>query len=98
MPATPEALARQKIDRLLIAAGWIVCDAKAVDLYAARGVAIREFEHSSGHGRAAGVIRAKWVGATLTLVEIQSGRYAKGMPASLPGAALSPLEASEFTA
>jgi type I restriction enzyme R subunit len=35
-------------------------------------------------GKAAGVIEAKKVGATLTGVEIQSTRYAQGLPASLP--------------
>ncbi|MBX3717036.1 MAG: DEAD/DEAH box helicase family protein [Burkholderiales bacterium] len=94
MPGTPEAQARQEIDRLLEAAGWHVCDAKAVNLHAARGVAIREFELTAGHGtadyllyvdgKAAGVIEAKKVGATLTGVEVQSGRYAKGLPANLP--------------
>jgi len=94
LPGTPEAQARQEIDRLLEAAGWHVCDAKAVNLHAARGVAIREFELTAGHGtadyllyvdgKAAGVIEAKKVGATLTGVEVQSGRYAKGLPASLP--------------
>ncbi|MBX3673101.1 MAG: DEAD/DEAH box helicase family protein [Burkholderiales bacterium] len=94
MPGTPEAQARQEIDRLLEAAGWHVCDARAVNLHAARGVAIREFELTAGHGtadyllyvdgKAAGVIEAKKVGATLTGVEVQSGRYAKGLPPSLP--------------
>jgi len=35
-------------------------------------------------GKAAGVIEAKKVGATLTGVEIQSARYAKGLPGTLP--------------
>ncbi len=35
-------------------------------------------------GKAAGVIEAKKAGATLTGVEIQSTRYAQGLPASLP--------------
>ena len=35
-------------------------------------------------GKAAGVVEAKKVGATLTGVEVQSGRYAQGLPASLP--------------
>jgi type I restriction enzyme R subunit len=94
MPATPEAQAREEIDRLLMAAGWHVCGVKDANIHAARGVAIREFELASGHGtadyllyvdgKAAGVIEAKKVGATLTGVEIQSGRYAKGLPAALP--------------
>ncbi len=35
-------------------------------------------------GKAAGIIEAKKVGATLTGVEIQSAKYAQGLPASLP--------------
>lgn len=89
-----EQAARQNIDNLLRKAGWHVCDLAAADLHAARGVAIREFPLASGFGKAdyllyldgqaAGVIEAKKEGATLTGVEIQSGRYAKGLPPSLP--------------
>jgi type I restriction enzyme R subunit len=89
-----EERARLEIDRLLSAAGWAVQDLKAANLHAARGVAIREFPLESGHGAAdyllyidgsaAGVVEAKKQGATLTGVEIQSGRYAQGLPASLP--------------
>jgi type I restriction enzyme R subunit len=86
--------ARQEIDRLLVAAGWALQDLAAVNLHAARGVAIREFPLDAGHGfadyllyvdgRACGVIEAKKAGATLTGVEAQSARYAQGLPASLP--------------
>jgi hypothetical protein len=38
-----EQQARGNIDVLLEAAGWYVCDAAAVNIHAARGVAIREF-------------------------------------------------------
>lgn len=91
---SPEARARQRIDELLGAAGWHVCDYKTADLHAARGVAIREFELAAGHGtadyllyvdgKAAGVVEAKKAGATLTGVETQSARYATGLPAALP--------------
>ncbi len=90
----PEERARQSIDRLLTAAGWAVQDFKAADLTAARGVALREFELNPGYGtadyllyidgKAAGVIEAKKQGATLTGVEVQSGKYAQGLPATLP--------------
>ena len=92
--ATAEQRAREEIDRLLIAAGWSIQDFKAADIHAARGVAIREFVLDAGQGfadyllyvdgKAAGVIEAKKQGATLTGVEIQSARYAKGLPATLP--------------
>jgi type I restriction enzyme R subunit len=45
---TPEALARQTIDQKLTAAGWIVQDFKALNLGAGQGVAVREFQTSSG--------------------------------------------------
>jgi type I restriction enzyme R subunit len=91
MPAEHEA--RQLIDQLLTAAGWHVCDLADANIHAARGVVIREFP-LPGHGfadylfyvdgKAAGVIEAKKAGTTLTGVETQSDRYAKGLPASLP--------------
>ena len=91
---TPEARARQSIDALLAAAGWHVCNVADANIHAARGVAIREFPLNPGHGfadyllyidaKAAGVIEAKKTGATLTGVEVQSARYAQGLPASLP--------------
>ena len=91
---TPEARARQSIDALLAAAGWHVCNVADANIHVARGVAIREFPLNPGHGfadyllyidaKAAGVIEAKKEGATLTGVEVQSARYAQGLPASLP--------------
>ena len=91
---TPEAKARISIDALLVAAGWHVCDMGQANIHAARGVAIREFPLNSGYGfadyllyidgKAAGVIEAKKEGATLRGVEVQSARYAQGLPASLP--------------
>jgi len=93
-PNTPEARARANIDALLAAAGWAVQDLKHANLHEARGVAIREFPLNPGFGfadyllyvdgKACGVIEAKKEGATLSGVELQSGRYAQGLPASLP--------------
>lgn len=89
----PEQQAREEIDRLLIAAGWHVCDANAANIHASRGVAIREFP-LPGHGfadyllyvdgKAAGVIEAKKQGVTLSGVETQSDKYTKGLPDGLP--------------
>lgn len=91
---TPEAKARQTIDALLIQAGWHVCDMAHANIHAARGVALREFPLNTGYGfadyllyidgKAAGVIEAKKEGATLTGVEVQSARYAQGLPTTLP--------------
>ncbi|MBK7333876.1 MAG: DEAD/DEAH box helicase family protein [Betaproteobacteria bacterium] len=89
-----EQAARKTIDELLGKAGWRVCNVKDADIHAAQGVAIREFPLVDGYGfadyllyvdgKAAGVIEAKKEGATLTGVEVQSSRYAKGLPAPLP--------------
>ena len=91
---SPEAKARENIDRLLQAAGWHVCDANAAYIHADRGVAIREFPLKAGHGfadyllyvdgKAAGVIEAKKEGATLSGVEIQSAKYSQGLSDGLP--------------
>ena len=94
MPPLPEHIARIDIDKLLTAAGWQVFDLKDANIHAARGVAIREFPLNTGFGfadyllyidgKAAGVIEAKKQGATLTGVEVQSGKYAQGLPSALP--------------
>ncbi|MBE0584352.1 MAG: type III restriction endonuclease subunit R, partial [Desulfofustis sp.] len=91
---TCEQHAREVIDQLLTQAGWIVQDVKDTNIYAGKGVAIREFPLKSGHGfadyllyvdgKAAGVIEAKKSGTTLSGVEIQSDKYAAGMPDGLP--------------
>jgi type I restriction enzyme, R subunit len=91
---TPEQKARASIDALLTPAGWHVCNMADANIHASRGVALREFPLNTGYGfadyllyidgKAAGVIEAKKVGATLTGVEVQSTRYAQGLPTSLP--------------
>ncbi|TXH88903.1 MAG: DEAD/DEAH box helicase [Rhodoferax sp.] len=91
---TPEQKARVSIDALLVAAGWHVCNVSDANIHAATGVAIREFPLNTGYGfadyllyvngKACGVIEAKKEGATLTGVELQSSRYAQGLPAALP--------------
>ncbi|MDP3617871.1 MAG: DEAD/DEAH box helicase family protein, partial [Rhodoferax sp.] len=91
---TPEQKARVSIDALLQQAGWHVCDMNDANIHAARGVALREFPLNTGYGfadyllyidgKAAGVIEAKKEGSTLTGVEVQSARYAQGLPATLP--------------
>lgn len=94
MSPTPEQRARETIDALLEKAGWQVSDAKAANIHACCGVAIREFPLAQGHGtadyllyvdgKAAGVIEAKKAGATLSGVEVQSRKYTEGLPAALP--------------
>jgi type I restriction enzyme R subunit len=91
---TPEAKARIEIDRMLADAGWAVQDARAVNLSAAQGVAVREFVMKPPHGRAdyllfvdgvaVGVIEAKKEGETLRGVQWQSAKYVDGVPDDVP--------------
>jgi type I restriction enzyme, R subunit len=93
MPITPEDRARENIDKLLTAAGWIVQHKKETNLSAGRGVAVREFPMKSGHGEAdyllfvdsapIGVVEAKREGDTLTGVELQTTKYSEGIPTNL---------------
>lgn len=88
---TPEQLARQKIDGLLKAAGWTLQDPDQFNRNAALGVAVREFQLTTGpcdyllfvQGKAAGVIEAKKAGVTLSGVAEQSEKYMAGLPAHL---------------
>ena len=91
---TPEQQARANIDKMLTRAGWAVQDADSLNLYANKGVAVREFPLKTGHGhadymlyvnqKAAGVVEAKPEGFTLTGVEVQSEKYSTGLPDILP--------------
>ena len=89
---TPESLARQQIDQLLAASSWSVQDRAATDLYASRGVAVREFPVAGGFAdymlfvdrKAVGVVEAKKVGTTLSGVAEQAGSYAAGLPQNIP--------------
>jgi type I restriction enzyme, R subunit len=88
--ATPEASARMTIDAALTAAGWVIQDVSSVNLFAARGVAVREFPLKLGHGeadyllfldgQAVGAVEAKKEGDTLTGVETQTAKYSAGLP------------------
>ena len=74
--------------------GWVVQDKNAVNLYAATGVAVREFSLKAGHGTAdyllyvnrvaIGVVEAKPEGFTLSGVETQSAKYSTGLPDDIP--------------
>ena len=88
------ARARKKIDEKLIKACWKVQDRAKANLYAGRGVALREFVHGEGHGRSdyalyvdrqlVGVLEAKPDGTTLTEVERQTRKYVDGVPDAIP--------------
>lgn len=84
----PEEIAREKIDQLLSAAGWLLQDRSEFDRNASLGVAVREFQLPAGpcdyllfvDGRAAGVIEAKKSGVTLSGVAEQSDKYMQRLP------------------
>lgn len=88
----PEALAREKIDALLEAAGWAVQDRDEMNL-SVPAVAVREFKLARGHGfadyllfvdrQAVGVVEAKPAGTLLRNVERQTDRYVQGLPDEL---------------
>ena len=86
--ADPERIAREKIDALLVSAGWEIQDREQLDRNAALGVAVREFPLPAGScdylllvgGKAAGVIEAKKFGATLSGVAVQMDKYLAALP------------------
>ncbi|QNR25512.1 type I restriction endonuclease subunit R [Croceimicrobium hydrocarbonivorans] len=83
----PEQKARDNIDKMLVEAGWIVQSKKKVDLYASKGVAVREYQTDVGPAdyvlfvdrKPVGVIEAKREeqGEKLTVAEDQSKDYAE---------------------
>ena len=68
----PEDQARENIDKLLRAAGWLVCDASSANIHDARGVAIREFPLQR-----AGLQREGHVGAQVVVLR-DSSRHGAG--------------------
>lgn len=82
---TPEEKARLVIDKKLNQSGWVIQDMKKLNLFAAPGVAVREFPTSTGEvdyalfveGKPVGVVEAKReeAGEHITDVEVQSKRY-----------------------
>ncbi|QYG95581.1 DEAD/DEAH box helicase family protein [Iamia sp. SCSIO 61187] len=92
MRLLPEQRARVRIDEMLEAAGWVVQDYRAVNLYAAQGVAVRELVTTAGPAdyvlfvdrQAVGVIEAKKQGTTLSGVEWQTVKYQTNVPDELP--------------
>jgi len=83
---TPEQIARDKIDRILISAGWVVQSRKKINLAANIGVAVREWQTAVGpadyvlfvDNSPVGIIEAKKEdeGHRLIVVEDQSTGYA----------------------
>jgi type I restriction enzyme, R subunit len=87
----PEQRARRQIDAMLLASGWDVQDRAAMNLAAAPGVAIREFQTHAGPADyllflgnlLVGVVEAKKAGVTLSSVEAQTRDYAAKAPKPL---------------
>jgi type I restriction enzyme R subunit len=83
----PEQIARDKIDAMLKAAGWLVQSKKKVNLSAAQGVAVREYQTDVGPAdyvlfvdrKPVGIIEAKREeeGQRLLAAEDQAVSYAK---------------------
>jgi type I restriction enzyme R subunit len=90
----PEEVARQQIDDMLTAAGWVIQDRQKLNLGAGLGVAIREFSLRTGaadyllmiNREAVGVVEAKPLGHSLLGVREQSAKYVMGMDDDLPAA------------
>ena len=88
----PEEKARQDIDRQLAQCGWQVQSRSEMNIFAALGVAVREFVMLTGEadyllyagGKAIGVIEAKPTGHPLISVEAQSAKYAGALPSGIP--------------
>jgi type I restriction enzyme, R subunit len=67
MNQNPEQIARDAIDKQLIACGWTIQDLKGVNLNAACGIAVREYLTDVGpadyvlfvEGKPCGIIEAK---------------------------------------
>ncbi len=89
---TPEEIARELIDQQLQACGWTIQDRQGMNLFAGRGVAVREFPVEGGFAdyllfvdrKAVGVVEAKKAGTTLSGVAEQAGMYAASLPGNIP--------------
>jgi type I restriction enzyme R subunit len=101
----PEEKARQKIDKLLTAAGWDIQDKTQLNLGASLGVVVRNLSLGSGEAdyvlfidrSPVGVIEAKAEGITLSGVAGQSAKYIASIPGSLPHISHPPRFAYEST-
>nr|MBC8399929.1 DEAD/DEAH box helicase family protein [Candidatus Neomarinimicrobiota bacterium] len=89
---TPEQLARQNIDQMLIKAGWLLQDVKDINFAAGIGIAVREFPTDKGpadyilfvNRKAVGAIEAKPEGMTLSGVSDQTGKYIRKFLENIP--------------
>jgi type I restriction enzyme, R subunit len=90
----PEERARQKIDQLLEASGWIVQSRTNLNLGSGPGIALRELPSPTGpadywlfvNRELVGAVEAKPEGTTLSGVAEQSKRYLQNPPLGIPSA------------
>lgn len=88
----PEERARQKIDQLLEASGWIVQSRANLNLGSGPGIALRELPSPTGpadywlfvNRQLIGAVEAKPEGFTLSSVADQSKRYMQHPPVGVP--------------
>ncbi len=79
---TPEQKARQKIDKQLTAAGWLVQDKRHLNLHAGPGVALCETDVEGGFtdyslfvdGKMIGVLEAKVGAVRLGMARVERSR------------------------
>ena len=84
----PEQIARDKIDQMLIEAGWLVQSKKKVNISAGKGVAVREYQTDVGPAdyvlfvdrKPVGIIEAKEKMKDLNLLLLKSNPKAMRMP------------------
>ncbi len=97
---TPEEKARQQIDAMLVASGWVVQNYKAVDFSAGRGIVLREVPLKTGpcdylllvDRNALGVVEAKKEAAQPSpLSPNNPTRYATSLPDFLAAGLTGPL-------
>ena len=94
----PEQRARQRIDQMLEDSGWQVQAPGSQNDTASLGVALCEFQTTTGpvdyllfaDGRPIGVVEAKAAGTTLSGVEAQAIRYSESLPSFLDQSCLAP--------
>src|SRR5882757_9777780 len=87
----PEDKARSLIDKRLVACGWLIQSKTEMNLGAGLGVAVREFQMTSGPAdyglfvgrKLCGVIEAKPEGTTLSGYSEQAARYIADVPKHL---------------
>jgi type I restriction enzyme, R subunit len=101
----PEDQARQDIDKMLIASGWIIQDYEDRNLSESLGVAVREYPLSKDNADYAlfidsqpvGVVEAKKYGHTLSGVVEQSEKYLDGLNEKFTSAPIRPPFSYETT-